>query len=679
MLMFVKGQSVLFLLMSRIWGPWVLWMALSGVVFSGGKERGAVNGRVTSQQAVLSNEYVSLQISLEGGKARTTSIRNLRSGKTFDVAGEDFILDFEGGETVKSGDLRLEKTSLEDSDASGKRCIVVLRGKGLRLRMISEMHPREWWTTRWLEVEGAKGKLAAVTLAAWPSKEATGPQSPGAIGVPGSGFPGGCGQVVYTQDLFLGIAHPGAANLVTSGSISCRIPAYDDLLSGKPVRTRALVIGAGEAGDARRAFHGYIDKTRAVPSRMICLVNDWYWANKDKPVEALSALARMKAETGVPIDSFTLDDGWDLDWDKTSGIWGRLNRQRFPGGWGSLVEAGHPANINVSLWFGPIGGYGGRENRIDFGKKMNYEINGDKLCLAGPRYQAHVVESFSRWAAQGMDYIKVDGFWPDCQQPDHGHPVGPAGAIFQMDSLMKVFSAWRQARPGLVIAYTSGSSPSPFWLQHADFLWRLGADDSHAGVGEPFDRNNTYLDTCLQLHRTTEMPISAFVTFDIVQNRVAGNQDAAFERGLWWLSARTSLHHDWYVQAGDLTTERWKTLARAIGWAKGHEKEFAFSRMIGGSPARGEIYGFSAFREGRGTLALRNPSAETKAMEATPADLLELPASARRLSFNLKGVYGETRALEGNRPGGAPVQVKLPGLAIAVWDVRLARSETAFR
>ena len=52
------------------------------------------------------------------------------------------------------------------------------------------------------------------------------------------------------------------------------------------------MLGAGEAGAARRALSGYLDATRPVASHMIFLVNDWYWKNKNHPLEAMQALAR---------------------------------------------------------------------------------------------------------------------------------------------------------------------------------------------------------------------------------------------------------------------------------------------------------------------------------------------------------------------------------------------------
>jgi hypothetical protein len=300
---------------------------------------------------------------------------------------------------------------------------------------------------------------------------------------------------------------------------------------------------------------------------------------------------------------------------------------------------------------------------------LGFEINGDKLCLTGPRYQEHVVKSFSQWAAQGMDYIKVDGFWPDCAKTDHGHAVGPGGAIQQMDALIRVFAEWRKANPKLVIGYTSGSNPSPFWLQHCDYVWRCGADDQHEGAGDPFDRYHTFVDGCLQVHRDTEMPISGFVTFDIVQGRTRSSSREAFERGAWWLAARTSLHHDWYVEAGDLTMEEWKLLARAAQWAKGHEKTFRFSRMVGGDPRKGEIYGFAALDAGAGTLAFRNPSDQPRSFAGVLADLLDLSDAERQRAFQLRGVFGATQTLEGRRQATDPLRIELPGLAVAVFEV----------
>ena len=92
--------------------------------------------------------------------------------------------------------------------------------------------------------------------------------------------------------------------------------------------------------------------------------------------------------------------------------------------------------------------------------------------------------------------------------------------------------------------------------------------------------------------------------------------------------------------------------------------------MVGGDPNQGELYGFSAFDSGQGTLALRNPSDESRVLEGSLAKLLDLPRADRYPSFKLKGVYGETKALEGIREGGTALRIELPPLQIAVFEVQ---------
>jgi len=627
-------------------------------------------GRAGQAPVTVENEQLALVISTQGKRVRTTHIENRRAGRRLDLEGDDFVLQFDDGSIIAANALTLTRISRESDTEARQRIAFELQGNGIEVRYVTELQDKQWWASRWLEIRGSAKRLVRVYLAQWQCQGARGSTEKGSA-VLGLGYPSDCGQVVYAQDLFLAIAHPGAENFATARGISCSIPAYRSISTEETTRTPTFVVGAGAGQDAWRSFIRYISATRPVPGRMFFMVNDWYWKDKSKPLRALRALADVKRKSAVPVDTFTLDDGWDFDWDEQTKIWGRLHRKRFPGGWEALQAAGQAADIDISLWFGPIGGYTYRPKRIEFARNTDFEIYRDRLCLSGPSYKKHVVESFSHWAAQGMDYIKVDGFWPECSVADHGHPVGRGGAIAHMDSLMDVFAAWRKPRPELLIGYTSGSHPSPFWLQHADFLWRGGRDDSHAGKGTAFDRHNTYLDSILQAHRRTDMPMSAFVTFDIVQDRIRGADDRIFERGFWWLAARTSLHHDWYIQASDLTLTQWKMLAQSAQWAKRHEKAFQFSRMVGGDPAQGEVYGFSAFDGQRGTLALRNPSDASQPFQGTLAKLLLLPEAVHDRTFRLHGVYGRTKALEGTRRAFAPLGIDLPALEIAVFEVAL--------
>ena len=357
----------------------------------------AVEVTQSAAAVTVSNAFLRIEVSLEGNRMRTTRLENRRAGQSLDLDGDDFRVELADGRTVRSSEMAVTDVLQESVADSGKKVTFCLQGNGLDIRCIQALEPDQWWATRWLEIRGAAGTLARVHLADWACAGSSGPSGPGAA-VMTLGYPSGCGQVVYAKDLFLAIAHPGAESFAAGNRISCSIPAYQTLSSDSSVTTQKLIVGAGEAGNAWRDFVRYIDATRPVPARMLFLVNDWYWKDKSKPLQAIEALVAVKQQSGIPVDTFTLDDGWDFDWDADQKIWGRLNRQRFPGGWDALESAGRVADINISLWFGPIGGYSYRPRRIEFARQVGFEINGDKLCLCGSAYRQHVSESFASWA-----------------------------------------------------------------------------------------------------------------------------------------------------------------------------------------------------------------------------------------------------------------------------------------
>jgi len=240
-----------------------------------------------------------------------------------------------------------------------------------------------------------------------------------------------------------------------------------------------------------------------------------------------------------------------------------------------------------------------------------------------------------------------------------------------MDALIDVFATWRRARPDLAIAYTSGSNPSPFWLLHCDYVWRAGVDDEHSGTGAPFDRYTNFVDTCLQGQRETGMPASAFVTFDLVAPRMLPADDDTLKRGFWWAAARTSLHHDWYLHPDDLTDMQWRALAEAARWAKLHEREFRFSRMIGGDIRQGEVYGFACFDGHTGTLALRNPSATANTLRGSMREWLDLSPAEERSSLKLTPVFGQTTALDGSHQATEDLRIELPRFGLAIYEISI--------
>lgn len=459
------------------------------------------------------------------------------------------------------------------------------------------------------------------------------------------------GQPVFGPGFFGGIEHPGAENLVMPGGCRCALP-YDDELGSTPLVTPlvtpAAVIGTGD-------FFDYLDTIRPHPDRVVVLVNNWYhlgWPGtmaEDTVVAELDGFAGVAARHGLELDAYCLDDGWDGAWEPATGLWGRLEPSAFPGGLPVLQAAG--GTKSIGLWIGPFGGYGDRQvARVAWARDQGAEVERfdrqggyDLLCVAGDRYGSQLARNVEAWTAAGVGYWKLDGLRFGCTEPGHGHPTGPGGRTAQMDRFARIMAAARQADPSVVVAFTSGSNPSPWWLRTADFLWRGGLDDSGAGFPGPRHESfATYIDARLQLLRRCAVPVSVIVTFSVVESeacryRDVGESIADWERHCWLIVGRGTQHHDLYVSPGSLSQDEWAALATALAWARRHRRVLARSRMVLGDPSKGQVYGYASRRDGVAVLCLRNPTPRRRRVRFTLAELHGFPPDA---DVELEGVYG---------------------------------------
>jgi hypothetical protein len=502
-----------------------------------------------------------------------------------------------------------------------------------------------------VEVSG-RGRLEAVELDRWPGTgagagaRARGPRHTEPTRRGNAGAPG-LGQPVFTAGSFVGVEHPGAANLVDEdGTATCVLPCAVDL-GPEPFVTPPAVVGAAPAGRELGAVWDYLDHVRARAPRMVVLANNWYqlgWPglmNRRSVSAELAGFAAVGAEHGLQLDAYCLDDNWEGGWRKDTGVWGRFDPSRFRGGLPALQAAAGP--VGIGLWVSPFGGYYTRgATRVAWGTKLRFEVDpgvdaagrpngwGERLCPAGPTYGAHLASALRRWTAEGVRYWKLDGVQFDCQGGGHGHATGPGGRTDQMDrfaALLDHIGAAAAAGPGVAIAFTSGSNPSPWWLRHADFLWRGGLDDTAVELAGPrLVRFDTYIDDCLNDYRETALPVSALVTFSVVENgavsyREAGRSAQDWERHCWWMVGRGTLHHDLYCAPDSLSGPEWAAVARALRWARERQPVLARSRMVGGHPLAGEVYGFVSRRGHQSVVALRNPAGAAQTFRLTLAEL----------------------------------------------------------
>lgn len=591
-------------------------------------------------KTVAENAFLSVEFSTADKKLKTLSVTNRVTGVSTTLTGEDFVFVFqpvgeEEGRTVRSSEFSLERDFDESVGAGGKRLVFELSRSELRVRACWELTPEDWWATRWVEIHKGAGRLSKISLCEWRVLGSYGPPGPGRT-VEGLGCASGLGQVAYVEDLFFGILHPAAENFARGKRISARISAFDELQEGKIFATPRFIVGAGEPGGAAQSFLRWLAKARANPPRSAILLRA---GNPDRAVSAFETARELKSGGGLPIAAILLEGA-----------------REFPGAAGGAA---------IALRLTPAG--------------LGLEGTQTVLCPAAVKTSKPLVETVLSWLSKGAVSIELDGFFPNCQVGEHAHPTGAGSEPAQIDALLGAIGVWRAVRRDALFSHLRGSNPSPFWLLYVDFVSPGGEERAEAAPGasesasqagdELLERFATAIDEKLQAHRVTEMPISAFAVDDLDGGLASRASDGAFERYAWWLVARTTLRHRWDVRASDLSEERWKTLAAAFRWGASHERVFGSSRMVGGDPRRGSIYGFSAMDGGAGVLSLRNPSSEPASLERQLSSLLALSRAAAKKTYRLRGVYGHTKGLEGSWEGRATLKVELPPYGVAVLEV----------
>src|SRR6266568_4305981 len=298
------------------------------------------------------------------------------------------------------------------------------------------------------------------------------------------------GSPIVAGDLFVGFEHPLSKSKVTGTRATAWIERDLPLRTGQSV-TYSSVIGVARTGQMRRDFLAYLERERAHRYRTFLHYNSWYDLGYFTPYEEADALDRvnafgseLKQKRGVILDSFLFDDGWD----NHKSLW-KFN-DGFPNGFAAVKDAAEKYDAEPGVWMSPWGGYSKpHDERMEFGKAAGYEIIANGYALSGPKYyEAFRDVCMEMIHKYGVNQFKFDG-------TGNVNSVFP-GSRFDSDfaGAIHLISELRESKPDVFINLTTGTWPSPFWLMHADSIWRGGDDDSTAGVGPYRERWITYRD-----------------------------------------------------------------------------------------------------------------------------------------------------------------------------------------
>jgi len=595
--------------------------------------------RIDGARHTFCNAALALQWSIDNARLHGFALADRVHTRTLHIA-EPFTLTFADGRTLRLADLipiaplhseplAAEPAASRIADTlAGVRVTAVLRDATDRTRIEWSVEQRDGspYLRMILAITATAEPLHAVAVSLLkteaPSARATGTLD---------GLPVSVGHV------YLGCEDPLSQTDLTGETAGLRFTIRRTLPiePGKTV-VYSTVAGIARDGQLRRDFACYLERERAHPSRAFLHYNSWFdigYLTRYTEAQALERIAAMGRALhdarGVTIDGFVFDDGWD----DYSGSWAFSHA--FPRGFEPLRDAAARYGAAPGVWLSPWGGYGPpRDERVARGAAVGFETGfetiGNGFALSGERYyrRFHQV-TMDLLRRHGIRHFKFDG-------TGNANRVFP-GSRFDSDwnAAIALIADIRREAPDVFINLSTGTLPSPFWLRHADTIWRGGEDFGFTGTGSDREQWMTYRDT--QVYRNVVLasplfPLNSLMLHGMIcaqENRrlnASEGEDFAHEAHSFFGSG-TQLQ-ELYFTPSLIGGRAWDTLAAAAKWARGATDVLRDNHWIGGAPDQLDIYGWAAWTPSKAIVTLRNPDSRARKAVLDLRAQLELPDDA---------------------------------------------------
>ncbi|HEX7412229.1 MAG TPA: hypothetical protein VF298_08830, partial [Bacteroidales bacterium] len=414
--------------------------------------------------------------------------------------------------------------------------------------------------------------------------------------------------------------------------VQFRLPRYGGLMKDEPF-TSTITTGVVPKNQMRRGFLYYIERERAHPYVQYLHYNSWFdisysklKLNEKNCIDAIRNIGdSLVIKRGVALSGFVFDDGWD----DNSSLW-QFN-SGFPNGFDPLTAEAKKYKSGIGMWISPWGGYDPEKTeRLKYGTTQGFETNENGFSLAGPKYYSRFKEvCMNRIKQNGASYFKFDG-------------IGAANGInankFEkdIDALFRLTGELRSANPELFINMTVGTWPSPFFLWYSNSIWRGSDDVNFLGQGTKRQQWSTYRDAMTYNNIVSKAPLFPLNSLMLHGICIAKNGTPA-EMNNTTEDIRNEIHsyfasgtgiQELYISWSLLNADVWDILAESVVWSRANKEVLEDTHWVGGDPGKGEVYGWAAWKNNKGTLTLRNPSDKAANISIDIAKAFELPDNA---------------------------------------------------
>lgn len=549
----------------------------------------------------LGNKWLEVWFQTAGKGCSAVRLVHHLAKRTIPLRSDDFSLGIEGRKALTAADFTFQDAH-EETIPGGKRLVLRLQNAdpGAQLDVVYELGNTDFFLRRRLELTANK-PLDLRQVDIW------------LAGLDANCSHQGFGEPVFLDDTFWGVEFPAGHNQFAAGAVKLtQFPGRTaDRFTSKPV-----VLGASEPGRVARRFQQYVETFRITPPATALFVNYNTWWTLMPPAEknTLELLDLLKRKLydpyGESIDTFTIDDGWDLK----NSLW-EIDPKRFPRGFDPLVEPLRSMRARQGIWLSPSSGY----NHAPWLSTHGYKANSNPryICQSDPNYRRDIVNRVTELARKyDVAFFKFDGFCATCEAKDHAHLPGPYAREANVDAYIELLTAVRRARPGIYLDPTCGIWLSPWWLRYADSLWgEVSGDYPDIVVPAPVVRDSaTTTRDAMFRQRCREHPgfppaaIEHLGIIVITPEKWEDNAAIVAGRGCRLLTLYVNPEH--FAQ-GD---RDWAFLASLLKWVRHNAETLQRTELILGDPMKREPYGYAHFRGSRGILAVRNPFIEPKTL-----------------------------------------------------------------
>lgn len=519
----------------------------------------------------------------------------------------------------------------------------------------------------------------------------------------------GLGQPLYTKmsALFMGIEFPAATNYVKDQCGYCGYLYGRKVKAGQSHESYRAIVGVSDSPKfVQDAFFHYIDQVRIRPLRLQVQYNSWFdfggGVNRKRFAESVQKINQeLSIERQVPpLKAYVIDDGWQDkkgDWKKQ--VW--PVGPKFDPDFSASIKATSQAKSQLGLWLSPGCLFGGKM-AVPHLKARGLETLDPWMSMAGPKYMGELEQRMLELTRQGVGYFKLDGLFGhlntrvfELNGDRYGLPAMPQLGtkgwkandprlndskfeglktyylVAGTERLIEIFSEQHEINPDIYIVISNGAYLSPWWLMHVDAVWMINAGDAAKGsdrTKELVYRDGVYYSTWIT--EQTQFPLNSVFNHE-PKKRSTGETKKAFAEYLWMNLSRGTGFVELYIKTNRLSEADWEVLANGLKWCHKTFPYFKRSRMHGGDPRKGEVYGYSGWNNDGGYLSFHNPSDTPATYSFTLDRSLGLTREAKQneASYRIQTPLNNAAELTGRRyTYGENLTIQLKGKEVIVLD-----------